>query len=152
MEKSFSVIFVAAVLAVFLSSSSMAAWGKGDRKAGSPSFCKGKIAGQLNLTQDQINKALEKEQAVQQDALTRMQENEKMRLAIGQELKKDDPDRAKLNNYIDNISKNRAEIQKKRMEYMLWFKAQLTPEQKQKFSSYFKGMGAEHKQGRGFLR
>ncbi|MFA5103849.1 MAG: periplasmic heavy metal sensor [Candidatus Margulisiibacteriota bacterium] len=154
MKKSFAVGIVAAALAVFLSSSSMAAWGEGSGKGwgrgGSPSFCKGKIASRLKLSQDQINKSFEKEQSVERDILAKMQENEKIRLAMGQELKNDNPGKAKLYKFIDDINKNRAESQKKRIEYILWFKSQLTPEQKQKFASCFNGKGLNRKQGKGF--
>ena len=152
MKKSIAVGIASVVLAVFLSSSSLAAWGRGGHEAGAPSFCKGKIAKQLNLTQDQINQSLEKEQVIERDVLAKTQENEKIRLAMGQELKNDNPDKAKLFRLIDDISKNRAESQKKRIEYMLWFKSQLTSEQKQKFASCFNGKGEEHKQEKGFGR
>lgn len=153
MKKSFAVFTVAAVLAVFLSSSSMAAWGDGAGGGkGGPSFCKGKIARQLNLTQDQTSKALEKEQAVERDALARRQENEKLRAEMGQELKKDNPDKNKLNKYLEQINKNRTENQKKKLEYMLWFKSQLTPEQKQKLDSLSNGKRAGREKAKGLRR
>lgn len=156
MKKGFTVFAVASILALFLSSSSLAAWGVGtggggrgrgmmNGGKGGSGFCQSRIVSQLDLTQDQMKKAVDREQAVERDALARRQENEKLRLEMGQELKKDSPDKAKLDRYIDQINRNRAENQKKRTEYMLWFKSQLTPEQKQKFGSCFKNMEAGHR-------
>lgn len=142
MKKSFvfAIAFLFALVA--FSSVSLAAWhGKGagrclggncgrNMKQG---FGKARFLEGLNLTQDQKTKFLEREQQLEKEILGIRQQNQKMQLWIAEELKKEKPNQAEINKTIDKIGQNRATIQKKRTEFLIWIKSQLSPEQKQKF-------------------
>ena len=54
-----------------------------------------------------------------------------------------------LENYIDKMGANRTSIQKKRIEYVLWLKQQLTPAQAEKFNSFTSKMEEKEKDSEG---
>ena len=66
----------------------------------------------------------------------------KLRLKIGEEMAKDQPDRGKLTGYFKEVNDNRGQMEIKRLDFILDITAGLTPEQKAKFKgSYGKKTG-----------
>ncbi len=143
---------VAAALAISLVSgaSALGKMNTGPRaEGGRPGFMKEKIAKEIGLTQQQKDAFLQKEQQLEKDVLGLRQENQKMRLWMRQELKKDNPDKASIDRTIEKIGANNTGIQKKRTEYILWMRTQLTPEQREKLNSCFEQKGERQPRGQG---
>ncbi|OGC04974.1 hypothetical protein A2276_03360 [candidate division WOR-1 bacterium RIFOXYA12_FULL_43_27] len=126
MKKSIVLILIAIVA---FSSQSLA-WGG---KARPTEKMKLGFTRELNLTEEQQKKFLEQRQQMEKELLPLEQKNEKIRGELGEEIKKEAPDRGKLHNLIKDTNKNMAEIQIRRMDYMLKMRELLTPEQKTKF-------------------
>ncbi len=106
----------------------------------------------LGLSQEQMKNFLNKEQEINREIFNLRQDNEKLRYEMFQELKKDKPEKAKLDSLIDKIEKNNATIYKKRADLILWLKSQLNAEQRQKFDSLQNNFGVGIKRGKGFRR
>jgi Spy/CpxP family protein refolding chaperone len=135
---------VAAVLVMSFVSGALA-FGKmapGQRAdKGGQGFMKDKIAKEIGLTQQQKEAFLKKEQQLEKEILGLRQDNQKMRLWMRQELKKDSPDKGAVNRTIEKIGGNNTNIQKKRTEYIIWMRNQLTPEQREKLNACFEQKG-----------
>ncbi|HVN67948.1 MAG TPA: periplasmic heavy metal sensor [Candidatus Sulfotelmatobacter sp.] len=96
-----------------------------------------KMFSRLDLTAEQKSQMLEKRQALEKDLLALRQENQTLRLKIGEEMAKDQPDRGKLTGYFKEVNDNRGQMEIKRLDFILDIKAGLTPEQKAKFKGYY---------------
>lgn len=92
----------------------------------------------LDLTKEQKDKIIAKESAMRKDVLPLMQSIRGLKVQLNAELSADNPDNAKVNALIDQISKDMTDIQKKEVFFMLWMREQLTPDQKQKLLSLLK--------------
>lgn len=91
----------------------------------------------LDLTKEQKDRitarevAAESEMAVLADTL-RAQKNELNELLVANQ-----PDRARIDKLTEETSRTMTELQKKKIDFMLWVREQLTPEQKQKLNELF---------------
>lgn len=106
----------------------------------------------LDLTKEQKENITAKEDVMQKEILLLNKSIRSRRVELNAQLSADKPDNSKINGLIDNISKDMAEIQKKKIFFMLWMREQLTPEQKQKLLSLLKnrqetGTGSEETGG-----
>ena len=106
-------------------------WGRGDRPRPEGFFKK------LDLSAEQKNKMLEQRQAMERDTLSLRQKDEALRLKMEEEMKKDNPDRKALENYIREMGQNRQQVELKRLDFLLKFREMLTPEQKLKLKNSF---------------
>ena len=91
----------------------------------------------LDLTAEQKNRMLEQRQAMERDNLPLRQKDEALRMKMEEEMKKESPDRKKLENYIKEMGQNRQQVELKRLDFLLKFREMLTPEQKLKLKNSF---------------
>lgn len=128
----FAIIGTAAVLFVSLSSLGLGMQGRGPE---------GKDMGgagviwRLDLTDAQKAAINAREIDVAKEILPLKQSMRDLRYQLNKDLSSDDPDEAKILGLTKKISDVMFEIQKKNLEYMLWMRAQLSPEQKQKLKA-----------------
>ena len=92
----------------------------------------------LDLTKEQKENIINKENSVEKEILPLKQSIRDQRKELDALLSADKPDNSKINRLIDSISKNMTEIQRKQIFFMLWIRQQLTPEQKEKLLSLIK--------------
>lgn len=133
MFKRIAALTLLLTLSLGLFSSQAFAWGQQKSSRRMKNHMQGMMFKKLALTEKQRKHFLSKKQQMERDCLGWQQKNEKIRLNMRAELKKDPPNRSKLHGYIREINKNQSEIQIKRMDLMLDMHNQLTPEQKAKF-------------------
>lgn len=100
---------------------------------------RGEMFARLNLTADQKSQMLQKQQALEKELLALRQKNQTLRLKIGEEMAKDQPDRQQLAGYLKEVNDNRGQMEIKRLDFILDIKASLTPEQKAKFKQQAHG-------------
>ncbi len=89
----------------------------------------------LDLSADQKAIISEKEKQLEIDLQSYKAAVKDIRGDINKELSMENPDKAKINKSIENISGYMMESQKRRMAFMLWLRDQLSPEQKQKLQT-----------------
>jgi len=90
----------------------------------------------LGLTDVQQAGITSGEQDLEKELAPLKQSIQRLRSDINRELSSDSPDKAKIDRALDEVSVKMAEIQKKKIAYMLWIRGQLTPEQRQKLTSF----------------
>lgn len=153
MIKKHLAVLIASLLTISLTSSSFAAWGWGSHKRGS-GFFREKTSRELALTQQQKDAIAIEEKALENELSPLRRSAADIRAKMSEELRKDNPDKNVLFGYIDRMNSNMGSIQKKKVEYVLWFKSQLTAQQKAKFDSLLEkrsrqNKGASDKNGKG---
>jgi Spy/CpxP family protein refolding chaperone len=92
------------------------------------------IAKRLGLNEEQKKAFVEREEKIRQAIKQEREEIGKLEAKLKDEMKKDNPDKNNVNNYLKEIGAVREKIQMKRMENLLELKKSLTPEQKLKFN------------------
>jgi len=111
------------------------------KQGGKGSHARKNMVKELQLTKDQIEKSeayrLEHQKAkIRLDALIK-----EKHLDLRAELRKDNPDRGRINRLINDIGQAKTDLLRNRIEKMLQLKSILTPEQKEKLLTH--GMFAE---------
>jgi len=100
-----------------------------------------RMAKTLDLTDKQKSDFLNRAKKTEEETKGLLAKNKGLMEKMQAELAKDSPDRNAIHNYVQEIGKNRTEMQFKRLDHMLAFRKQLTPEQQKKF----KEMNAQQK-------
>ena len=87
---------------------------------------------QLALTPEQKAKWLELNQGLEREILPLRQKNQALSLKMEDEMGKDKPDQKVIENLVKEISQNQVAMQLKRIDVLLKFRENLSPEQRQK--------------------
>jgi len=119
-------------LLVLFSASSAFAWGEFGRrpeKAGNR-FCK-----ELGLTAEQKEKFLAGDKALKDAEKPLIEDNKKLFEKLDAEIKKDLPNKIMIRGTLKQIEANNAEMRFKRLEHLIEFRKELTPEQKEKLKT-----------------
>jgi len=87
---------------------------------------------QLALTPEQKAKWLELNQGLEREILPLRQKNQALSLKMEDEMGKDKPDQKVIENLVKEINENQVAMQLKRINVLLKFRENLSPEQRQK--------------------
>lgn len=135
MRKSILLAGLAGVLVLSLLAGSAGAWELGWRMGRKPTAEKRieKIVRELGLSQQQKDKYLAGAKKLEEEAKTIRAQNREILGKIEKEVLKEAPDRKAIHDLLGQISRNKAQLQVKRMDQMLDLRSELTPEQKTRF-------------------
>ncbi|MFA4858084.1 MAG: periplasmic heavy metal sensor [Candidatus Margulisiibacteriota bacterium] len=101
-----------------------------------------KLSDELKLTPEQRQLFATGIKEVEKKAKTRMQQDRELSKKMESELSQDRPDLVKIKGYIDQISRNRAEVQFMRTQFLVEFRKNLSPDQVAKLKAMLaKGPG-----------
>ena len=92
-----------------------------------------RMAKDLDLTDKQKSNFLDRAKKTKEEPEGLLAKNKGLMEKMQAELGKDNPNRDVIHNYVQEIGKNRTEMQFKRLDDLLEFRKQLTPEQQKKF-------------------
>lgn len=92
----------------------------------------------LDLTQEQKNRITAKEEASEKETAALTETLRSQKRLLNDLLSAEQPDRAGIYKLTEETSKTMTELQRKKIDFMLWVREQLTPEQKKKLTELFK--------------
>ena len=139
MKNRITAVLLSALIAVSLSSGSLAFGHRPDKPFRAPGErMMEKIASDLGLSKEQKEKYTVMAKQLEEESKTIRAKNKEFFDKIGKELAKDSPDRDLLYNYMQQISKNEDQIRLKRMDQMIALRKELTKEQKKKLEDLMK--------------
>lgn len=95
------------------------------------------LQSELNLTPDQIQKMQKLRVYFSKDIAGLSQEIQEKNASLFQEMKKAKPDMARIDSFIDDISRLQAQIQKKTVLNLMKDKSVLNPRQRDRYFSIF---------------
>lgn len=104
-----------------------------------------KMASELGLSDSQKQKFMEREKQLQAEAQSLRAKNKELFGMIQKEMLKDSPDKGSIHNYMEQISKNRLQIEIKRIDQMIALRKEFTPEQKEKLKKIMENHGKKGK-------
>ncbi|GEM_PF-2791845 len=91
----------------------------------------------LDLTKEQKDRITAREAASEKEIAVLMETLRSQKKQLNDLLLAEKPDRARIDSLTEDTSKTMTELQKKKIDFMLWVREQLTPEQKQKLIELF---------------
>ncbi len=92
----------------------------------------------LDLTKEQREKISAKENVMEIEVLQLRQSIRSLRAELNEQLSSNEPDKTKVELLISESSDKMTKIQIKTVDFMLWMREQLSPEQKQKLLALMK--------------
>ena len=123
----------------------------GDRRP-EPGKMVERMAKDLGLTKEQKEKFIAEARQIEEGNKQSRQKDREIMNKIEEEMVKESPDTKMIHSYLQEIGRNRTEIQFKRLEQMIKLRKELTPEQREKLQKIMKMNKERITRWRGIMR